>query len=338
MQLYLSSRLFSLTVLTLAPGTLLAAAIALVAATVSSATGLSWLSPMIIAVLIGMLINRTLGAPTWTEPGLAFTMRPLLRLAVMLLGLQLSFAQLGALGLTGLLVVAACVAATFIFTLVCGRLLGVDPALTELIAAGTSICGASAVVAVNTVTRAREEDVAYAISCVTLFGTIAMLAFPLLQQMIQLAPLGYGLWIGTSVHEVAQVVAAGFQGGAEAGEFATISKLARVMMLAPVVLVVGHLSINRRASSSGVATPAIPWFVAGFICLMVVNSLVSISEDLLQAVQTTTGFLLTAALAAVGMQTNLGKLISKGFRPLVLGLAAFLFIGTMALGLVVIAM
>lgn len=338
MQIHLSSRPLKSTLLTLVPGTVLAGAIALVAVIVSSMTGLDWLSPMIIAVLVGMLINRTVKAPTWAAPGLAFTMRPLLRLAVMLLGLQLSFAQLAALGLTGLLVVVGCVVATFIFTLVCGRLLGVDPALTELIAAGTSICGASAVVAVNTVTRAREEDVAYAISCITLFGTIAMLAFPMLQQVIQLAPSGYGLWIGSSVHEVAQVVAAGFQGGTDAGEFATISKLARVMLLAPVVLAVSRLSIHRRSQSSDSTAPAIPWFVAGFISLMIVNSLFNISNEIVQTTNAVTGFFLTAALAAVGMQTNLGKLVSKGFRPLLLGLVTFLFIGTLALGLVMIAM
>lgn len=337
MQISLSPRRVTSALPLLLPGLALAAAIALVARSAASASEVGWLSPMILAVLLGMGLNRALGAPAWAQPGLALAMRPLLRLGVMLLGLQLSLAQLGALGLSGLLVVALCLAATFVFTLAFGRLLGVDPALTELIAAGTSICGASAVVAANTVTRAREEDVAYAISIVTLFGTVAMLVFPMLQRVIELSPAGYGLWIGASVHEVAQVVAAGFQGGSDAGEFATISKLARVMLLAPVVLVLGRLALRRRGAASDTPVPAVPWFVAGFIALMLLNSLVAIPEQAAQATRAATSFLLTAALAAVGMQTDVAKLVSRGGRPLLLGLAAFLFIGTLALGLAAIA-
>ncbi len=132
--------------------------------------------------------------------------------------------------------------ATFTFTTWMGHWLGVEPKLAQLIAAGTSICGASAVIATNTVTKAHDEDVAYAVACVTVFGSIAMFVYPLLPGLLHLDPHAFGLWSGASIHEIAQVVAAAFQDGQQAGQFGTIAKLSRVMMLAPVVIGLGVMA------------------------------------------------------------------------------------------------
>ena len=115
-----------------------------------------------------------------------------------------------------------------------------------MIAAGTSICGASAVIATNTVTNGDDEDVAYAVACVTIFGSVAMFAYPLLPTLLHLDPHAFGLWSGASIHEIAQVVAATFQDGKRAGEFGTIAKLSRVMLLAPVVIVLGWLASRKQ--------------------------------------------------------------------------------------------
>src|SRR5690606_19143770 len=143
--------------------------------------------------------------------------------------------------------------------------LGVDRKLSELIAAGTSICGASAVIATNTVTKAPDEDVAYAVACVTIFGSIAMFTYPLLPGLLGLDPQAFGLWAGASIHEIAQVVAAAFQGGEQAGQFGTIAKLSRVMFLAPMVIGLGILSVRSAAddAAKGRSNVAIPWFVIG---------------------------------------------------------------------------
>ncbi len=129
--------------------------------------------------------------------------------------------------------------ATFAFTIWTGKWLGVAPKLAQLIAAGTSICGASAVIATNTVTSADDEDVAYSVACVTVFGSVAMFSYPLLRGLVHLDPQSFGLWAGASIHEIAQVVAAAFQDGQKAGEFGTIAKLSRVMLLAPMVIAIG---------------------------------------------------------------------------------------------------
>src|ERR1700745_1213426 len=218
------------------PGVALAGAIAVAAFLMRQIHGLGAFSPMILAIMLGMAFRNVIGTPPAVQPGIAFSMRRLLRAAIILLGFQITFTQIASVGPKGLLITAIALVATFAFTVRAGRVLGVGRKLTELIAAGTSICGASAIVATNTVTDAHDEDVAYAVACVTVFGSIAMFAYPLLPAALHLDARAYGLWSGASIHEIAQVIAAAFQDGRQAGEFATVAKLTRVAMLAPVVL------------------------------------------------------------------------------------------------------
>jgi uncharacterized integral membrane protein (TIGR00698 family) len=225
---------------------------------------------------------------------------------------------------------------TFLFTVWLGRRLGVDGKLAELIAAGTSICGASAVIATNTVTQGRDDQVAYAVACVTVFGSLAMFLYPLLPVALHLGPHAFGLWAGSSIHEIAQVVAAAFQNGKESGDLATIAKLSRVMMLAPVVLTLGFLARWRRPEGRGAARGAapLPWFVFGFIALIGLNSVVALPPVVQSRVVELTTFLLSVALAAMGLETDIGKLKAEGLRPLLLGAGAWLFIASFSLLLV----
>src|SRR6201993_144880 len=172
--------------LTCLPGVLLATAIAGVAFLVRNIHGMAVFSPMILAIVIGMAFHNIVGTPSLARPGIAFSVRRLLRVAIVLLGFQLTASQIASVGPRGLLIVALSLTATFAFTVWTGRALGVGRKLTELIAAGTSICGASAIIATNTVTEAHDEDVAYAIACVTVFGSIAMFVYPLLPGLLPL--------------------------------------------------------------------------------------------------------------------------------------------------------
>ncbi|MGY4304819.1 putative integral membrane protein (TIGR00698 family) [Bradyrhizobium sp. USDA 4369] len=321
----------------LLPGLALSAALAAGAFGLHQLPGFRLFSPMILAIMAGMALHNVVGTPVQAKPGVAFAMRRVLRIAIVLLGLQLTAAQIVEVGARGLAVIALSLAGTFLFTVWMGRQLGVDNKLTELIAAGTSICGASAVIATNTVTRAPDEDVAYAVACVTVFGSIAMFAYPLLPALLQLDAHAFGLWSGASIHEIAQVVAAAFQQGQQAGEFGTIAKLARVTLLAPVVLMLGLLAA-RRARRHGQghvsAQPPLPWFVFGFIALVGINSVITVPAEVKTTIVTATSFLLSMALAAMGLETDFAKLRAKGLRPLALGFAAFLFIATFSLALV----
>ena len=323
----------------IASGLALTAAIAAIAFLLRRLPGVAALSPMIIAIILGIAFHNTVGTPPVAKAGVTFTLRRVLRLAIVLLGLQLTASQVAEVGPRGIAIIAATLLATFLFTVRFGRLIGVDRKLAELIAAGTSICGASAVIATNTVTEAGDEDVAYAVACVTVFGSLSMLLYPSLPALLHLDARAYGLWAGASIHEIAQVVAAAFQAGPQAGDFGTIAKLSRVMMLAPVVLGLGWLSAGRRraAGTAGGVRPPIPWFVLGFIALVAVNSVVTINPGVRTWIVGGTTFLLSMALAAMGLETDIRRLRAKGLRPLALGAAAWLFIAAFSLVLVKLA-
>ncbi|WP_084798453.1 YeiH family protein [Pleomorphomonas koreensis] len=318
------------------PGVLACAAIAGLAAGLRLLPGVGRLSPMIIAIAVGMLVRNTLGTHPALTAGIGFAMRRLLRLAIVLLGLQLTFAEVAETGLRGVAVIVGCVALTFLFTLAVGRLLGADARLVRLIAAGTSICGASAVAAANAAVEAPDEDVAYAVACVTVFGSIAMFAYPLLQGVLHLAPRDYGLWAGASIHEIAQVVAAAFAVGREAGDSGTVAKLTRVMTLAPMVLAMAAV-LPRAGGAAGEGDrprPPLPWFVFGFVALVAVNSAVSLPVPFKAEASVASSFLLTMALAAMGLETSVVKLRAKGLRPALTGACASLFIAGLALVLI----
>ena len=324
----------------LIPGLVLTGVVAGLAFALRELPGVAVFSPMILAIIIGMVFHNVVGTPARAKAGVAFSMRRLLRFAIILLGLQLTVMQIVDVGGAGVAIIITTLIATFAFTVWLGRLIGVDRKLAELIAAGTSICGASAVIATNTVTQGRDEDVAYAVACVTVFGSIAMFLYPLLPGLLHLDAHGFGLWSGASIHEIAQVVAAAFQDGKQAGEFGTIAKLTRVMMLAPVVIALGFAA-SRRGGAAGHdharAKAPMPWFVLGFIGLVAVNSLVVIPAGVKSWLATLTTILLSMALAAMGLETDFRKLKAKGVRPFILGLAAFLFISSFSLMLVKLA-
>lgn len=307
------------------PGLTLCALIVGAAFALRQVPGLVMFSPLILAVLLGVVVRNALGLPAAALPGMQFALRRLLRLGIVSLGLQLTLGQVAEVGAGGLSVVVTGLVATFGFTLLAGRLLGVAPGLTRLIATGTSVCGASAVLAAHAVGRESDEDVAYAIACVTLFGTLAMLAFPLLGQGLD--SRAYGLWTGASIHEVAQVVAAGAQHGTEAAGFATIAKLTRVALLAPLILLMA------RSRGSDQHAP-FPLFVLGFLAMVLLASSGLVPPEVTKAATPLTQVLLAMGLAAMGLQTDARKLAAKGLRPLALAALASLFIAGLTLVLV----
>ncbi|UVK46470.1 YeiH family protein [Mesorhizobium sp. AR07] len=315
------------------PGIVLVAMISGVAFSARNVSGFALFSPMILAVVAGMIYSNVLGMPAHAKAGIAFSQRRLLRFAIVLLGFQLTLGQVVSIGAGGVGIVALTLGATFVFTITLGRLIGVDAKLAQLIAAGTSICGASAIVATNIVTDARDEDVTYAVASITLFGTIAMLGFPLLAPVLGLDQHAFGLWAGASIHEVAQVIGAGFQNGTQSGEIATVAKLTRVAMLAPMVIALG-LMARRKNSDQSAARPPMPWFVAAFVAVVALNSLVAVPPEVKSAMALATTIMLTMGLAAMGLQADISQLRSRGLRPLALAFSAFLFIGCFSLMLV----
>jgi uncharacterized integral membrane protein (TIGR00698 family) len=309
-------------------------------------------SALMIAIVLGMLVRNTVGLPAACAPGIRFSLRRILRFAIVLLGFQLSARQIAEVGGMGLFVVAVTLAAAFCFTTWLGRRLGVDRKLSELIAAGTSICGASAIVATNAVTEGSDEDVAYAIAVVTLFGCASMLLYPFGDALMHMPAHAYGLWAGASIHETAQVLAASFQGGAVSGRIGAVTKLSRVMLLAPVVLGLGWAARRRDEAaygkpddaaclSRGEAAPSakrravpVPLFLLGFIAAMGINSAAILPASATRFLVTADQFLLALSLGAMGLETSFRKVREAGLRPMLLGSGAWLFISAFSFALI----
>jgi len=293
-------------------------------------------SPLIIAIILGILFRNIIGVPNYCQVGVTFSMKRILRFAIILLGMQLSLIQVLAIGGKGVFLIMLTLFSTFGFTYWLGRKLGVSKSLTCLIASGTSICGASAVVATSSATHSSDRDTTYAVAIVTIFGTLSMILYPLLPTLINLTPKTFGIWCGASIHEVAQVLAAAYQVSPISGELASITKLSRVLWLAPVILGINHLYSQYKQNYNHLSptTIAIPWFIFYFILLIILNSLNIFPNEFKSAIEQINKFLLTISMAAMGLETKLQQLRETGLKPLYLGAGSWLFISIVSYGLV----
>ncbi|WP_425468412.1 YeiH family protein [Prauserella rugosa] len=276
-------------------------------------------SALTVAVVVGVLVSRWI--PDRATAGLAWTTKRLLRAGVVLLGLQLGLEQVLGLGPGVVLAVVATVLIAFFGTLALGRMLGVSRGLGLLVATGFSICGASAIAAMDSVTDNDREDVATGVTLVTLYGSAAIAAMPLLGGWFGMGPEQLGAWTGVSVHEVAQVVAAASPAGAAAVAVAVVVKLTRVVLLAPIV---AGVSVQRRREAgrrgdTGGRPPIVPLFVLGFLAMMLLRSADLVPTGVLEMSKTVTTLLFAAALFGLGTGVNLSRLVRTGRRGLVLG-------------------
>ncbi|HEY9235248.1 MULTISPECIES: YeiH family protein [Phenylobacterium] len=312
----------------LAPGLGAVLAIAAIATGLHALPGARILSPLILAVALGIVLRNLGGVRPVFAAGQTFVLRRLLRLAIVLLGFQISLGQILSLGASGVAIVLVATPATFLVIMQLGRWFGLDSRLTTLIASGASICGASAIVAANSVVAAPEEDVAYAIANITLYGTLSMFLYPAIAPLLNLTPAAYGLWSGGSIHEVAQAVGAAFQGGEVAGHAGVVGKLLRVALLGPLVML---LALRRRSGSDSAPTP---WYLLGFLAVIALNSFAPPPAALAKQIATATTFLMTMALAAMGMATNLRALVRRGPAPMVVCGLGTVFMSVLVLLLV----
>jgi len=290
------------------------------------------LNPSTVAVVLGALaVNLRLHPPV-LRAGTHLASHRLLRIAVVLLGLQLGLQQLLHLGLAGLAVVLVTVTVTFTGTRLLGRLLGVSPARSLLIATGFSICGASAVAAMEEVAAGDDDDTGVAVALVTLCGSLAILLLPAMRGPLGLGPVAFGSWVGASVHDVGQTVATASRvPGALTS--AVVVKLSRVVLLAPLVASVALARSRRtpeKAAVSGRRPPLVPLFIVGFLAAIAVTSTGLLSDSVLAGAKTSQGVLLAAALVGLGTGIHLPTLRRTGGRALLLGLASWVLVATVS--------
>jgi len=329
-----------------APGLLLAGAIAAIAIwaaqfPVVTSNGLSALT---LAIVLGLIAGNTfypkLAAPCHT--GVNYAKARLLRAGIILYGLRLTFQDISHVGMEGVLIDALVLGSTFMLAQWLGnRVLGMDRRTVALIGAGSSICGAAAVLATEPVVKGRAEDVSVAVATVVVFGTIGTFLYPALFHLnaahgwLALNEAQFGLYVGSTVHEVAQVVAAGEAIGGNAADVAVIAKMVRVMMLAPFLLLLSMWMTkgSRQAGSGGNdrSRITIPWFAVGFIVMAGINSLGILPSMVVEKGIILDNILLTLAMAALGLTTHISAVRAAGTKPLIL--AALLFAWLLGAGL-----
>ena len=320
------------------PGLLLCLAAGLVSVLLHGV--LPQVSPLLLAIALGVVVANVRTLPAATAPGVAVAGRRLLRVGIVLLGLSVPLQAVLALGPGVLLLVLAVVAGGITLTLAWGKALGVPPAQRLLIACGFSICGAAAVAAVTGVVDADDEDTAAAIALVVVFGTAMIGVAPLLGAALGLGFEARGVLAGASIHEVAQVVAAGGVIGSGALAVAVLVKLARVLLLAPVMAGIGLWQRRQSAgrSAGGQQPPLMPLFVVGFLVAVAARSVGVLPQGVLDAAAQVQTLLLATAMFALGLGVRVSGLRRVGPRPFVLGalstamVTAIASIGVLAIG------
>jgi uncharacterized integral membrane protein (TIGR00698 family) len=317
------------------------------------------ISEILIAVLLGLLVGNLFPTAKELRAGAKFALNRLLRLGIILLGLRLSLQDVAATGLTALVLVAICISAALALAYVAGRLLKVPPKLAALIGVGTAICGNTAIIATAPVLEADEEEMGFAVATITLFGLLAVIFYPLIGQAIGLSERAFGLWAGTAVNDTSQVVAVSAIYSPLSLDVATIVKLTRNTLMAPLIILFGLLStraLNRQMSDSAARAARLDWkkivpgFVLGFLALSLVRTLgvaagvlpqnVSHPGELqtaaasLKTVDEISKFLILMALTGVGLNTNLASLRRLGLKPLLVGTCVALLLALLSLTLI----
>lgn len=286
------------------------------------------LSALTIAILLGIVIGNTVFShiANHTASGVDFSKNSLLRFGIICYGFRITFQQFSSVGWSGLLIAAVMLASTFMLAMLIGvKLFKLDKQTAILIGAGSSICGAAAVMAAEPIVKGQAHKVAVAVATVVVFGTIAMFLYPLLFPYLGLSEQAYGVFAGSTIHEVAQVVVAGKNISEAAASAAVIEKMLRVMLLAPFLMMLS-ITLAKKGDNSNKAKINIPWFAVLFILVALFNSLVTIPNSILDLINSADTLFLTMAMAALGVRTHLGAIRQAGIKPLLLAGSLFIFL------------
>lgn len=324
-----------------APGVglaLILAAIAKGLETLEEHAGMQLIGASVIALFLGMLVNHFRKPTPTTAPGIRFTSKKILKFAIILLGASLNIRTVLTVGRFSLTVMVFTLATCFGLGALIGKALGLNWKTSSLINAGTGICGGSAIAAIAPVIEATDMDIAYGLSATFLFDTVMILVFPILGRAMGLSDAAFGLWAGTAVNDTSSVVATGYAFSEAAGDFATMVKLTRTLSIIPAVLVFAaigmHMKKKSRMEGGGVKVnwkSVFPWFILGFLAMSGLTSLGLIPAALASALKAVSKFLMVAALAAIGLNTDFKALCRSGAKPMLHGFIISLLVVLVAI-------
>ena len=286
----------------------------------------SYVSSPVIALLVGFLLSNAGLTGSWAQPSLQFAAGPLLKLGIALLGFRLAFSEISEIGsYVGICIVISLVLIVFLGIRKIGSLTKISNSLGLLIATGFSICGLSAIAAMKPLSGADDEEVGYALGLVTLFGSLSVVVLPLFQLIFDLGSSDFGWWVGLAVHDTGQVVATASIDSDKALDAAVLVKMARILMLAPILIGVSFLR-NEKRSDQKRRYRIIPMFIIGFLAAATLRSLDVFSDQVIEAISDIRSFFIASAMFGLGAGVRLKALSSLGGRPLVFGLVSWVLI------------
>ncbi|MFZ2257158.1 MAG: YeiH family protein [Clostridiaceae bacterium] len=308
------------------PGFILALTIAFVARFLESLLPVKLVGASVLALFIGIIIRQVISPSPAIQAGIKFTSKRVLKFSIILLGASLNVATILKVGQLSLIVMLFTLITCFGGGYLVGKWLNLNWKLSNMISAGTGICGGSAIAALAPVIEADDNDIAYAIAATFLFDIAMIVLFPIMGKMMNLSDMAYGLWAGTAVNDTSSVVAAGYAFSEAAGDFATMVKLTRTLSIIPVVLIFSIYQARQKSKVSGYTKPSfsnvssiIPWFILGFLAMAMVNSIGLIPVAISTTMRVSSKFLMVAALAAIGLNTNVSEMRKSGINPMIHG-------------------
>jgi uncharacterized integral membrane protein (TIGR00698 family) len=308
-------------------GIILTLVLALVANQIAQLPFFSIMGIMIISIILGMLWRAMMGVQQQASLGITFSSKILLRAGIILMGLRLNLSQIFESGLSVLLIDSIVIVFTLIVMIGLGKLLKIDPHLNTLIAVGTAICGAAAIVAVASVIKSKKEYTALAVACIAILGTIGALGYIFLYPVMELDSYSYGVLVGSTLHELAHVIAAAIPGGEVSSETAILVKLGRVALLIPVAIVIGFIfskkDSRRLRGNTQLKNLPIPWFIFGFLGMSCLNTYIPLPEILVNTLVLVSVFLLSMAMAGLGLGIKFGDFKQVGLKPVIVGVIGF---------------
>ncbi|WP_367949272.1 YeiH family protein [Bacillus sp. FJAT-29790] len=299
--------------------------LALIAGQMTKLPFLSIMGIMILSILLGGAWGNTLSVPAVADVGVKFSSKILLRAGIILLGFRLNLKDILDAGFSILIIDVIVIAFTMGFILLLGKLFSIDKGIAALIAAGTAICGAAAIVAVAPIVKSKQEHTAIAVSCIAVLGTIGAILYIFLFPYLPLSEQEYGVMVGATLHELAHVIAGADAGGAISSDSAILVKLGRVLLLIPVALLISYF-MNRKnqQNSSSLKNLPIPWFIFGFLLMSLVNTLNWIPNGMTNFLLLVSTYLLAMGMVGLGLNIKWKDFVKVGFKPIGVGIVGFL--------------
>ena len=328
------------------PGIFLSLGIAAAAYLISSLLPAGILGETLVALIIGILLNPIAEKFGLFKSGINFTSKKILKFGIILAGVTLSFPEVLKAGKYALILMAFTLVTSFGVGFICKKIFKINWKLASLLSISTAICGGTAVATLGPTIKAKEKDIAYAISATFIFDLITVIAFPYFGKLIGLSDTGYGLWVGTAVNDTSSVVAAGYAFSDIAGALATIVKLTRTLFIVPIVLIFSFFyakkELKDNADGSGGKREKVnivkifPWFILLFIGVAAIRSIGIIPDSGVGIISSASKFLLATALASIGMKTSFKEVKSIGIKPMLAGViidtsVVFVSLGVQAL-------